>query len=362
MLYAKRAIAFLLALLMAVIPFFPASITHAADSLLDIQCISDQEHVGAGGTMSMHIIYHNVTNKNISKQWLKVKVPDGLEVDGLNGAEWSEKNRTIQWKVKDVKANGAGVIHFNLKVKANVKTNTEFGLSCQVWDGERVLHESKKIYIRVGSEIHQPFFLGYPDGKFHPKAYLTRAETAAIIARIKNLTGSPAKQQFKDVTASHWAYRYIHQVAKAGYMNGHNGYFDPDDPISRAELVTLVLRLRGVRAVPLESFPDAEKHWAGNMVATAKSLQFIDGINDHRFDPNGYTERQSAAKLINIALFRGPLVDGDIKVVQHFPDVPRSHWSFGWVEEASMVAHESIRRGRGVEHLIRYLPDQTERF
>jgi hypothetical protein len=362
LLYSNRVISFLLAAAMIVIQFFPAGVALAKGNSLDIQCISDQEHVGTGGTMSFHILYHNVTNKNISHQWLKVKVPDGLVVEGVPGAKWSEKDRILQWKVTNVKAKAAGVIHFSLKVKENVKADTVFEISCNFGDDGHVWQETKKVFIRVGKEIHQPFFVGYPDGNFHPTSYLTRAETAAIIARIKNLTGATSKQQYEDVTAHHWAYTYINQVTRAGYMSGHHGYFHPDDPISRAELVTLVLRLRGVRAVPLEGFDDARKHWAGNMVATAKNLRFIDGINDKRFDPNGYTERQSAAKLLNIALFRGPLVDGDIKVAQHFPDVPRNHWSFGWVEEASVVAHESIRKGGGVEHLIRYLPRQTERF
>jgi hypothetical protein len=362
LMYVKRLGTFLLVVLMVAIPLLPSGVTLAKDKPFDVQLISHQEHVGTGGTMSFHLIYHNVTNKNISQEWLKVKVPNGLDVEGVTGAEWEMKKRTLQWKLANVKAKGAGVIHFNLKVKDNVKVDTIFEINCDFGHDDNGNDETNKVYVRVGKETHQPFFVGYPDGKFHPESYLTRAETAAIIARIKNLKGSTSKQLYKDVSRDHWAYRYISQVTNAGYMNGHNRFFHPDEPISRAELVTLVLRLRGVRPVPLEGFEDTTKHWAGNFISTAKKLDFIDGINEKRFSPNGYTERQSAAKLISIALYRGPLVDGDRKVVQHFPDVPRSHWSFGWVEEASMVAHESIRKGRGVEHLIRYLPDQTEPF
>ncbi|NGQ93980.1 S-layer homology domain-containing protein [Brevibacillus sp. SYP-B805] len=360
--YVQQLGYFLLVVLMAAISFFPSGVTLAKEKPLDVQLVSHQEHVGSGGTLSFHILYHNVTNKNISQEWLKVKVPNGLDVKGVTGAEWNVKERLLQWKVSNVKAKSAGVIHFNLKVKDNVKADTVFELFCDYGYDGNVKDITNKVYVRVGKEIHQPFFVGYPDGKFHPRSYLTRAETAAIIARIKNLKGSTSKQLYQDVPSDHWAYRYISQVTNAGYMNGNNRFFHPDDPISRAELVTLVLRLRGVRPVPLEGFTDTTKHWAGNFIATAKKLDFIDGINDKKFLPNGYTERQTAAKLISVALYRGPLVDGERKVVQHFPDVPRSHWSFGWVEEASMVAHESIRKGMGEEHLIRYLPDQTEPF
>jgi hypothetical protein len=362
LMYVKRLSTFLLVVLMVAIQLVPSGVALAKGNPLDVQLVSHQEHVGTGGTLSFHIIYHNVTNKHISQEWLKIKVPHGLDVEGVTGAKWDEKNRFLQWKVTNVKAKSAGVIHFNLKVKEDVKADTVFEIDCDFGNDDHVKNKTNKVYVRVGKEIHQPFFVGYPDGKFHPESYLTRAETAAIIARIKNLKDSTSKQLYKDVTRDHWAYRYISQVTNAGYMNGHNRFFHPDEPISRSELVTLVLRLRGVRPVPLEGFDDTTKHWAGNFVATAKKLDFIDEMHDTKFFPNGYTERQTAAKLISIALYRGPLVDGARKVAQHFPDVPRSHWAFGWVEEASMVAHESIRKSRGAEHLIRYLPEQTKPF
>jgi hypothetical protein len=359
--YANRIRYFLLGAVILVMQLVPSGIILADSNLLDVQLISDQEHVGAGASMSFHILYHNGTNQNMSNVWFKMKVPPGLEVEPGHGAEWDAKNRMLHWRLGEVRANGAGVIPVSLKVKGDVKTGAVFELVAEFGVGVQG-HLSNTVEIGIGTEIHQPFFIGYPDGNFHPTSYLTRAETAAIVARIKKLSGSDPKQHYKDVTQKHWAYRYIHQVTHAGYMNGHNGYFHPDAPITRAELVTLVLRLRGVRAVPLEGFDDLQTHWAGDIVGTAKTLQFIDGMDEKTFHPDGYTDRQSAAKLINIALLRGPLVDGEQRVEQHFPDVPRNHWSFGWVEEASLIAHESIRKGRGEEHLIRYLPDQTELY
>jgi len=357
----KRLGLFMCIVLM-VAALFPFGVTMATDKSLDVQLICDEQHVGAGGTLSFHILYHNVTNKNVTHEWIKVKVPDSLEVEGVQGAKWDAKNRLLIWHMAHVKAKGAGVIHFNLKVKEHVKVGTQFELDCDFGGNESQKGSSNKVIIRVGNEIHQPFFLGFPDGKFHPESYLTRAETAAIVARIKNLPGLRAQQHYKDVPRDHWAHRYIAQVTNAGYMTGHKGYFHPDEPISRAELVTLVLRMRGVRPVPLHGFDDTTKHWAGEFVGTAKHLRFFDEIDGKWFSPNAPTERQHAAKLISIALYRGPLVDGERKVVQHFSDVPRSHWAFGWIEEASVVAHESIRIGRGAERLIRYLPDQTEPF
>lgn len=120
--------------------------------------------------------------------------------------------------------------------------------------------ETPKVKVKTGPQIDQPFFIGYPDGKFHPTSNLTRAEAAAVISRIINLPDDAnSKTAYIDVPSSHWAYSYIQKVSDAGYMVGFDGQFRRDEPITRAELVALVLRLRGVHAVNFESFDDLDK-------------------------------------------------------------------------------------------------------
>lgn len=223
---------------------------------------------------------------------------------------------------------------------------------------------SGQVSILPESEIHQPFFVGFPDGNFHPQASFTRAEAATVVAKVKKLPfdGDP-QTPYTDVDKNHWAYKFITSVTKAGYMKGYgNGTFRPDEPISRAELVALVLQVRAIPPVPnLAGFTDTADHWAKDLIATAKSLGFVSGVGDNKFLPDDATERQVAAKMFGVAFLRGPLVDGDIPVKQHFPDVKKEDWSFGWVEEASVEAHESMRSGLA-ERLIRYRPDVTERY
>jgi len=336
--------------------------TVQAKSGIDVQLVRDQDSVGPGGLASFHILYHNVENKNVSHTWFKVKVPHGLEVDAVpEGAVWDAKLRQLSWRVKEIKGNGAGVIHFQLKASANLKSGTTLELDCSVDRGGKVVLGNQKVKLRIGSEIHQPLFTGYPDGNFHPSAYITRAEVAAVVARVQDLQNASPNKTYRDVPEYHWAFPYINKVTNAGLMSGYRGYFRPDEPISRAELVAIVLRLRGVKEVPLEAFSDARGHWAKTVIGTAKSLKFIQGKGNDRFHPDGYTERAEAAKLFSIALLRGPLADGETKVVQHFPDVSPRHWAFPWVEEVSKLAHESIRRGNS-ERLIKYLPYQTDEF
>jgi hypothetical protein len=51
---------------------------------------------------------------------------------------------------------------------------------------------------------------------------------------------------FSDIPADHWATSFIRYVSTEGYMKGFNDRtFKPDGAVSRAELVTIALRLRG---------------------------------------------------------------------------------------------------------------------
>ena len=84
---------------------------------------------------------------------------------------------------------------------------------------------------------------GYEDGTFKPEDGVTRAEMAALIARIQGY-GDTAKGSantgFTDVPASHWASGYIANAAGMGIINGYgDGTFGPDKTITRAS-ITLI--------------------------------------------------------------------------------------------------------------------------
>jgi hypothetical protein len=336
---------------------FAASIS----SGLQIQCVSDQHTAVPGGEVGYHILYQNVQNKSMSKAWLKVNVPKGFELNKVNGAEWDSVSGTLKWNLNEIAPDGADVVHFSLKVNGDVAMKSILEVSCSGGVGADIFSEVKTVSVIVGTEIHQPVFNGYPDGKFHPERQLTRAETAAIVARVEDLPTASKTTDYKDVAAGHWAYGYIQKVTASGYMNGDQGAFRPDEPISRAELIVLMLRVKGIQAIPMATFIDSKLHWANQEIGTSRALQYIDGQGNDIFNPDGFVIREEASKLLAIMLYRGELKDGDnISVIEHWPDVPKNHWSFGWIEELTLVAHESKNEGFFIEKLVRYLPDQTK--
>lgn len=349
----KRFALLWLLVLALIFPVLPAA---QADTGLSAQLIADQESATVGETVRYHLLYHNPSLTALAEVKLQVELPPGLELVAEGDVQWDPITRLALWSLTEVEAGGARAIHFSARVTEAAQLGTALPVSLGAFVGASVNLEVDSVTLQVGPALHQPLFIGFPDGKFHPTASLTRAEAAAIVARVKQLPAGTAT--FEDVPASHWAYNYIARASSAGYMTGSQGQFRPEEPLSRAELVVLLLRLRGVTALPFAPFAETTGHWAAEAISTARALAWIDGDGLGQFLPDGPTERQVAAKLFTIALYRRPLVDGEAQVKAHFPDVDRNHWAFPWIEEVSMEAHESRTDGLQ-EFLIRYRPDQT---
>ena len=99
---------------------------------------------------------------------------------------------------------------------------------------------------------------GYEDGSFRPNAPITRAEFAAMAARLSDVEYDGGNS-FSDVSDNYWAARYIALAEYLGWINGYpDGTFRPAQNITRAESVTLV------NAV-LERTPDAD-HMLDDMI------------------------------------------------------------------------------------------------
>lgn len=81
------------------------------------------------------------------------------------------------------------------------------------------------------------------DGSFRPNEPITRAELAVMAAQFCTITGRIPATSFKDVSAEHWAADEIALIEYAGWIEGYEGYFRPDDTLTRAEAVTIVNRM-----------------------------------------------------------------------------------------------------------------------
>lgn len=128
---------------------------------------------------------------------------------------------------------------------------------------------------------------GYPDGKFHPDSFITRAEVAAMLVNLKALTVNHVAPAYPDVLPTFWG-------------------ADPIAAVTRANLMT--------------------------------------GYPNNEFRPNAFITRAEFVVTMNRVLGRGPLIGRPAR----WSDVPLSYWAFGQIQEAS-ISHTWIRQPDGSE-------------
>nr|WP_145157306.1 S-layer homology domain-containing protein [Paenibacillus terrae] len=92
---------------------------------------------------------------------------------------------------------------------------------------------------------------GNAGGLFQAERSLTRAEMAQMMANLADLSelATGEARHFTDITDSYWAKDIIGQAAAAGLLEGRDeSRFAPNEPVTRAEAVTMILRLLGTDA------------------------------------------------------------------------------------------------------------------
>ncbi|HZG58604.1 S-layer homology domain-containing protein [Paenibacillus sp.] len=210
----------------------------------------------------------------------------------------------------------------------------------------------------TNADKHEKYINGYPDRTFKPANDITRAEVAAILTRLLGRGGERRQAvSYPDVASSHWASSSIEVMTETGIMEGYDdGEFKPDRPITRGEFAAVLLRFLGradvAAAAPgtAYAFPDIADHWAKDLIVALNDAGIMLG-EDGKFYPRRNLSRAEAVTAINRAIGRGELI-GDFS--PSWPDVPKSHWAYGHVEEASRT-HEYTRVNPDAEQWIRFL-------
>lgn len=178
------------------------------------------------------------------------------------------------------------------------------------------------------------YIQGYPDGSFKPSKSLTRAEATVVLANILNIqpTNDNYETKFSDVKPQQWFYNYVSALTEKGIINGYpDGTFRPNDKITRAEMVTLVVKALGLNGEYESSFSDISNSWAKDAIAIASAKGWINGYSDGTFRPNDSITRAETVVFLNNVIG----VDVSTNVSESkFTDVKTSDWFF----EAVMVA------------------------
>ncbi|MEK4698144.1 S-layer homology domain-containing protein [Solibacillus sp. FSL R7-0668] len=151
--------------------------------------------------------------------------------------------------------------------------------------------------------VNRKIVSGYPDGTFRPNKSITREEAAKMLARTidVNIT-NPANPGFKDVRTSDPNYRYIAALASEGIINGYpDGKFHPKEPITRAQMakiLSLGFKL-GISTKLNHGFKDVPSNNPNAyFIQTLYDLNITKGVTAIKFDPFNTVTRAQMATFI----------------------------------------------------------------
>lgn len=147
---------------------------------------------------------------------------------------------------------------------------------------------------------------GYGDHSFRANVAITRAEFVSMLARTLGLT-SESDSAFKD-TKGHWAADAIATFRTTGIANGYlDGTFRPNQPITKAEIVTMLARVMNRHYEINTKYEDVRGHWAEAEIDTLSDMGIVKGIStDGLFNPNAHATRFESLlmilRMLNVSL------------------------------------------------------------
>ena len=199
--------------------------------------------------------------------------------------------------------------------------------------------------LKLERGTHHKYLYGYPDGTVRPEGLITRAEAAALIARLAKLDMSDAsKPNFKDVP-SRWYNSAINAVVKKNLMFANkDGKFRPNEAITRGEFARALFYIDKVNDA-VAPFADVKGHEFEKAINQAYGNDRISGYPDGTFKPNAFIKRAEAAKILNHYANRGVDHDGILgqkKYIAYFTDLNETYWGYYEIMEAAN-SHEYER-------------------
>jgi len=183
---------------------------------------------------------------------------------------------------------------------------------------------------QLNKEDHFAYVIGYPDGTVKPEANITRAEVATIFFRLltdqSRAQNWSKTNDFTDVKSTDWFNNAVSTMSKAGIINGYpDKTFLPQNEITRAEFATIAARFDSSEPDTSGSkLTDIAGHWAEKYIKKAEALGYVTGYEDGSFKPDQPITRAEAMTLINRVLER---MDNNIGVDGLLPEAEMNTWT-----------------------------------
>lgn len=300
-----------------------------------------------GGSVSV-----NTTN-------IKITDKDGKNVTGFTKSTDKDGNVTItlpSGKTMTDKdyytitvTNGSGAAKSDITVTLKDKSdNSASGIT-----------DKNGVVILPGEE-HKAYIFGYDDGTFRPESDMTRAEAAAIFARLvsdKKGEKISGNSTFADVSSKDWFAKEVGYLEKYNIIKGYeDNTFKPDAAVTRAEFVTMAVRYYSLfnevkKTGYTVNYTDLNSsYWVYGDIAYAKNIGWLNGYADGTFKGDNNITRAEVVTVVNCATGRNAdesYINKNLSVLNKFTDLKNnSHWAYYDIEESANT-HRAVNSSEG---------------
>ena len=159
--------------------------------------------------------------------------------------------------------------------------------------------------------VHYAYLQGYDDGTIRPQGNVTRAELATIFFRVLRedirTDNWSTKNDFSDVSEDDWYNNAVSLLCNIDALSGYaDGTFQPNAPVTRAEMAALAAKLNmrygyndQLLFPPFIAFTDIDGHWAQEYIRIAAYVSWVEGYEDSTYRPDALITRAETAAMIN---------------------------------------------------------------
>lgn len=180
---------------------------------------------------------------------------------------------------------------------------------------------------------HTPYIKGYEDGTFRAERNVTREEIATMIARLM-LDGKEPEEisSFEDISGTRYSNKYVGYLEKLGVVTGYeDGNFRPYEPVTRAEMAAMIAKVEQIQGKSngTDTYVDvAPNHWAADDIEAVTARGYMEGYSNEApktFKADQYLTRVEAVLTLNRVFTREC---SDANIPNLFSDLDSSYWAY----------------------------------
>ncbi|NLW25813.1 S-layer homology domain-containing protein [Acetivibrio saccincola] len=174
--------------------------------------------------------------------------------------------------------------------------------------------ENTQSFIDSGLEFNSIYY--YKVRAYNSNVQSTHSNTVSVRTLLQ--------KTFSDLNTVPWARTAINSLLGMDIISGRSeDIFAPDDRITRAEFISLVVNAFELNKTPIGTFSDVRpEHWYYRNVMIAKNMGIVSGVGNNYFYPNEPIKREDMAVILarTLRITGSPLPHRDNSILDKFSD------------------------------------------